>query len=515
MLTRPLIPALLLALTGAAAAQTTPAGREILLLTPGSFAGGQLPGVVRVLSGGVTGALRNGVQALKAASPTELLISLPELLPQDFTLEFDIIPKQCCNPEDFGVEGTATLSRSSSSAQILWHRNSQSVMGGGPSFQAATPADLQETTPGQLTTIVISVEGETVKLYTNGRRLYTLTERRFARGRVLRVFLGGQDDDDQAVYLARVRVAAGAVTASQVASTGSASTATTTTTNTGATVRAAGTGTIVPVAPAPAPAPITAVTTTTPTTGTIVPIAPAPPPPPPPVVGGGRSPAATSGLRMTLAPRTISLPTFAAVGVAVLSARTLSLPSFTAKGLFATLPPRTISLSDFVAKGVSSLAPRTVTLSAFTAAGVSGTTAPRTIVATVTIPALSFQGSLGGVAISLAYTRVSTGGYYLDINGPARNLERSEVHIQGTPSVPGGTYSVQFDFVNVTAPMQLTFIAGTATAGTCNLASGPGYNAVQTCALEFSHAGGGVLIGIVPTSGTQATLRQVTVTRYQ
>jgi hypothetical protein len=46
-----------------------------------------------------------------------------------------------------------------------------------------------------------------VKMYTNGRRLFTLTERKFVRGRVLRVSLGGQDDDKYAVYLSRLRIA--------------------------------------------------------------------------------------------------------------------------------------------------------------------------------------------------------------------------------------------------------------------------------------------------------------------
>ena len=89
-------------------------------------------------------------------------------------------------------------------------------------YQATMPGDLRESLPGQLTQIVASFSGETVKLYTNGRRLYTLTERRFARGRVIRVFLGGQDDGDQAVYLARLRVTAGAATtiASGQAATG-------------------------------------------------------------------------------------------------------------------------------------------------------------------------------------------------------------------------------------------------------------------------------------------------------
>jgi hypothetical protein len=70
------------------------------------------------------------------------------------------------------------------------------------------PADLAAATPGNLTHVVVEFQGTTIKLYTNGRRLYTL-DKQFARGRVLRVWLGGADDGLNSVYLAGLRIAAG------------------------------------------------------------------------------------------------------------------------------------------------------------------------------------------------------------------------------------------------------------------------------------------------------------------
>ena len=69
------------------------------------------------------------------------------------------------------------------------------------------PEDFQVILPAALTEVTASFEGNTVKLYTNGRRLFTLTDRKFARGKTLRLSLGGQDDGDQAVYLAKLRIA--------------------------------------------------------------------------------------------------------------------------------------------------------------------------------------------------------------------------------------------------------------------------------------------------------------------
>jgi hypothetical protein len=90
------------------------------------------------------------------------------------------------------------------------------VVGGGAVYQADMPADLAATTPGNLTRLVLEVSGPTVKLYTNGRRLYTL-DRQFPRGRVLRVWLGGQDEGLNAVYLAGLRILPGAVASGLIA----------------------------------------------------------------------------------------------------------------------------------------------------------------------------------------------------------------------------------------------------------------------------------------------------------
>lgn len=58
-------------------------------------------------------------------------------------------------------------------------------MAGGDVFQIGMPSDLREALPSQLTKTVVSGEGETLKPYSNGRRLFTLSDRLFARTRVL------------------------------------------------------------------------------------------------------------------------------------------------------------------------------------------------------------------------------------------------------------------------------------------------------------------------------------------
>jgi hypothetical protein len=192
--------------------QFAPGGRQIWALELAGLAPGSMPAGLQIISGGgVVVAMKDGVAMLKAAAVTEFEVSLPEKLPDQFTLQFEIIPKRCCNPDDLFFAGTSSKGQGGNSAEFGWHRDHLTVTGGGRphTFTSDMPPDLRDALPAALTSIDVSFEGETVKLYTNGKRLFTLTERRFARGQVVRVRLGGQDPDDQAVYLAKLRVGTG------------------------------------------------------------------------------------------------------------------------------------------------------------------------------------------------------------------------------------------------------------------------------------------------------------------
>ena len=212
-----LVGGLLLGLTRAATGQGGVSGgaREILSI---GFANGALPREIKAPSSGLVVVEKNGVQMLRASTAAEFRLQLPEQLPNSFTLEFDLVAKECfCAPKDLRFEGTAGSSQSDVYAEVQWSPMDQAVVGGGlrnPSpFTATTPPSLSETLRGQLARIVVGVEGNVIKLYTNGTRLYSVSDRQFARTRVLRVSLGGQDEEDNGVYLARIRVAEGTVTA--------------------------------------------------------------------------------------------------------------------------------------------------------------------------------------------------------------------------------------------------------------------------------------------------------------
>jgi hypothetical protein len=208
---------------------------------------GVFPQSLRLLQGNLEVVDKNGVRMLRASSPSELVINLPETLPPKFTVEVDLIPKACCNPADLMLEGVISGSRSSVSAQLTWKPGHLMVVGGNPQmFQMDMPEAISATLPSALTRVAVSFDNETVTMYTNGKRLYTLADRKFVRGTVMRVSLGGQDDDKYAVYLSRLRIADAAATAIMAVPATTTGTATPISTTSAVLVNPTTTGTITP-----------------------------------------------------------------------------------------------------------------------------------------------------------------------------------------------------------------------------------------------------------------------------
>src|SRR5688572_28126409 len=130
---------------------------------------GEMPTAIRQLKGSMEVVIKDGVPMLKASVSSEFLITLPQALPVDFTLEFDLVPKSCCNPQDLSFEGTPTINQGAGSAHVLWDSDGYLAIigGGGTTYEAPMPEDLRVTLPGVLTTVVAVVQGPTIRLYTN------------------------------------------------------------------------------------------------------------------------------------------------------------------------------------------------------------------------------------------------------------------------------------------------------------------------------------------------------------
>ena len=206
--------ALSAALAGPGVAQSTttmsgfvPGSRTIYQMSFANLKPGELPEGIKLITGNLDIGSKDGKPTLVTNSPTEFVVRLPEVLPSDFTIEFEVAAKKCCNPEDLTFEGSRKKNRGVASAEVTWHPSHIMVVGGGEMYQSDVPEDLGLTLPNTLSQVGMSYDAGTLKLYTNGKRLYTLSDRKFARGRVLRVSLGGQDGPEYAVHLAGLRIA--------------------------------------------------------------------------------------------------------------------------------------------------------------------------------------------------------------------------------------------------------------------------------------------------------------------
>ena len=191
-----------------------PPGRaHLFVLDLAGTPAGEFPTTIKQLKGSMEVALKDGVPMLKASVTSEFLITLPQgqVLPPDFTLEFDLVPKACCNPSDLSFEGTPTINQGAGSAHVLWDSDGYLAIigGGGDTYEAPMWEDFRTLLPGVLTRVVAVVQGPTIRLYTNGRRHYTL-DKQFVRGRVLRVTLGVDLARQDPVHLAGLRILAGA-----------------------------------------------------------------------------------------------------------------------------------------------------------------------------------------------------------------------------------------------------------------------------------------------------------------
>jgi len=193
--------------------------RDLFVLNLAGTPTGELPQVcgprmpppcLEMLRGNVTTVDKDGSHMLRASDPAQLWIRIPQTMPTDFTIELDLIPKPLgVAPVDFSIEGTRDQNRGEASLMLEWQTQGIMIVGGaeGASFQRPLPEDLKATTPSELTEIRFSYNDGTLKLYVNGQRLVNLPKLAFARNRGLRLELGGADDDKQAVYLAKFRLA--------------------------------------------------------------------------------------------------------------------------------------------------------------------------------------------------------------------------------------------------------------------------------------------------------------------
>jgi OOP family OmpA-OmpF porin len=151
-----------------------------------------------------------GQRALKASSPGVFTIPLPEVLPDKFTLEFDVINRnsQGVAANTITVFGGTEATSSPQSMEIGWGLNALATSGGGLENQWIGMKDEDKARyVGHPASFRVLADGKYLKAYVDEKRLANFPKVDFTRAKAVTVRLEGRDDEDNAVYLTRIRVA--------------------------------------------------------------------------------------------------------------------------------------------------------------------------------------------------------------------------------------------------------------------------------------------------------------------
>jgi OOP family OmpA-OmpF porin len=149
-----------------------------------------------------------GQRALKASSGSDLIIPLPETLPDKFTIEMDLINRNSRGvaANTFEIEGGRSF-YDDKFTQIGWGHNGFGIHGGGLSMEIqAKDADVERYV-GKPVSFRILADGKALKLYADEKRLANIPNATFKRDKALFLRLEARDDDRNAVYVSRIRVA--------------------------------------------------------------------------------------------------------------------------------------------------------------------------------------------------------------------------------------------------------------------------------------------------------------------
>jgi outer membrane protein OmpA-like peptidoglycan-associated protein len=154
---------------------------------------------------------RNDTKVLRATNNAEFLIPVGKKLPERFTLEVDVIaPQSGVLNRALSFEGGATSLADNTSAWITWNPQGAWIQGSGldmSSGGAKVPDAMVSVLAGNIAHIRVLMDGAYFKMYANERRLYNIPELAFKRDSVIRMSLGGAEEDGMAVYVTSIRVA--------------------------------------------------------------------------------------------------------------------------------------------------------------------------------------------------------------------------------------------------------------------------------------------------------------------
>jgi OmpA-OmpF porin, OOP family len=151
---------------------------------------------------------RDGIKVLRSTARSTMLVPVGRILPQRFTLEFDILSMNPGLNDQLVIEGGKSRGRDDRSAEIDWSPKGTFIIGGGQNAGTSSvtiPDAVQAQLVGNVAHIRILMDSGYFKMYVNERRMYNNPDLQFRRDSVIRVEVHGSED--QPVFVTSVRLA--------------------------------------------------------------------------------------------------------------------------------------------------------------------------------------------------------------------------------------------------------------------------------------------------------------------
>lgn len=168
---------------------------------------GNFPARLEFVEGNMEVAELGGRRVIRATSQSKLSIPLPEVLPQRFTIEIDVINRPSLDGTDFQLRGSLGRMDDAKTSVISWGSDGASLRGGGGGeVKLANNEASRLRYRGKPAQVRILGDGKYIKVYLDEKRLANVPNASFERSKVLHLAIDARSEENPA-YISRIRVA--------------------------------------------------------------------------------------------------------------------------------------------------------------------------------------------------------------------------------------------------------------------------------------------------------------------
>jgi outer membrane protein OmpA-like peptidoglycan-associated protein len=168
---------------------------------------GNFPARLQFVEGNMEVAELGGRRVLRATSQSKLSIPLPEVLPQRFTIEIDVINRPSLDGADFHLRGTPGRIDDAKTSIIAWGSDGVAMLGGGGGEVRLSNNEANRARyRGKPALVRILGDGKYIKVYLDEKRLANVPNANFDRSKLLHLVVDARTDENSA-YISRIRVA--------------------------------------------------------------------------------------------------------------------------------------------------------------------------------------------------------------------------------------------------------------------------------------------------------------------